>query len=904
MDYTVIIFVLIGALVNGTFSQTHQYYYVSTSLNWTEAQSHCRDVYTDLATIESTADVNAVRSIATNTSKAWIGLHDDLENSWRWSLNDSSFYGQGETTFRNWYANEPDNLNGQQYCVALLSGSPYNGTWDDRDCDDILNFVCYNGTINGQESFVKVNLPMNWTDAQSFCRNNYVDLPSIRNQTENDKIKVTANGSFVWIGLYRQKVWSDGSYSLFQFWATGQPDSGNEQCVAADFSDSGRWSDELCSNSFSSICFTTTTFSLTGQTETSITLQWNKVNNNVSFVLQFNGTQTNISATAGNGSVTHTVSSLTAGTQYTFTLYSVFGNVRSSGVSITAVTAPTNAVNLISSGQTETSITLQWNKVNNNVSFLLQFNGTETSISAPAGNGPVTHTVSSLTAGTQYTFTLYSVFENVRSSGVNITAVTAPSNAQNLISSGQNETSITLQWNKVNNNVSFVLQFNGTETSISAPAGNGPVTHTVSSLTAGTQYTFTLYSVFENVRSSGVSITAVTAPSNAQNLISSGQTETSITLQWNKVNNNVSFVLQFNGTETSISAPAGNGPLNQTVSSLTAGTQYTFTLYSVFENIRSSGVSITAVTAPSNAQNLISSEQNETSITLQWNKVNNNVSFLLQFNGTETSISAPAGNGPLNQTVSSLTAGTQYTFTLYSVFENVRSSGVSITAVTAPSNAQNLISSGQNETSITLQWNKVNNNVSFVLQFNGTETSISAPAGNGPLNQTVSSLTAGTQYTFTLYSVFENVRSSGVSITAVTAPSNAQNLISSGQNETSITLQWNKVNNNVSFVLQFNGTETSISAPAGNGPVTHTVSSLTAGTQYTFTLYSVFESVRSSESALLQSLLLQMHKTSYRQDKRKPASLCSGIKSTTMSASFSSLMVQRQASVHQLEMDH
>ncbi|XP_026008289.1 receptor-type tyrosine-protein phosphatase H-like [Astatotilapia calliptera] len=312
--------------------------------------------------------------------------------------------------------------------------------------------------------------------------------------------------------------------------------------------------------------------------------------------------------------------------------------------------------------------------------------------------------------------------------------------------------------------------------------------------------------------------------------MSIAQTESSITLQWNKVNSNVSFVLQFNGTETNINAPAGNGPVNHTVSSLTAGTQYTFTLYSVFENVRSSGVSITAVTAPSNAQNLISSGQNETSITLQWNKVKNNVSFILQFNGTETSISAPAGNGLENHTVSSLTAGTQYTFTLYSVFENVRSSGVSITAVTAPSNAQNLISSGQNETSITLQWNKVNNNVSFVLQFNGTETSISAPAGNGPENHTVSSLTAGTQYTFTLYSVFENVRSSGVSITAVTSPSNAQNLISSGQNETSITLQWNKVNNNVSFVLQFNGTETSISAPAGNGPENHTVSSLTAGT--------------------------------------------------------------------------
>ncbi|XP_038573208.1 fucolectin-4-like [Micropterus salmoides] len=89
--------------------------------------------------------------------------------------------------------------------------------------------------------------------------------------------------------------------------------------------------------------------------------------------------------------------------------------------------------------------------------------------------------------------------------------ITAPSSARNFKSTAQNETSITLQWNKVNDYISFILQFNGREIDIAAPDGDGPVTYTVSSLTAGTTYTFALFSVFENVRSSGVSITAVTA---------------------------------------------------------------------------------------------------------------------------------------------------------------------------------------------------------------------------------------------------------------------------------------------------------------------------------------------------------------------------------------------------------
>ncbi|MEQ2252050.1 hypothetical protein ILYODFUR_017645, partial [Ilyodon furcidens] len=512
---------------------------------------------------------------------------------------------------------------------------------------------------------------------------------------------------------------------------------------------------------------------------------------------------------------------------------------------------PENTKSFRPSAQDETSITLQWNKVNNNTSFVLQFNGTETFIRAPDGDGPVNYTVSSLSAGTRYTFTLFSVFENVRSSGVSIAAVTAPENAEGFRASKQNETSISLQWNKVNNNVSFVLQFNGTETNISAPHGDGPVNHTVSSLTAGTKYTFILYHVFMNVRSSAVNITVATAPENTKGFRPSSQDKTSITLQWNKVNNNTSFVLQFNGTETFISSPDGDGPVTHTVSSLTAGTRYTFTLFSVFENVRSSGVSITAVTAPENAKGFRASKQNETSITLQWNKVNNNVSFVLQFNGTETNISAPHGDGPVNHTVSSLTAGTKYTFILYHVFMNVRSSAVNITVATAPANTKGFRSSSQNETSITLQWNKVNNNTSFVLQFNDTETFISSPDGPGPVTQTVSSLAAGTKYTFILYHVFMNVRSSGVSIAAVTAPSNAKGFRPSAQNETSITLRWNKVNINADFVLQFNGTATFIIAPNGPGPVTHTVSSLTARTNYTFTLFSVFENIRSSGVSIL-----------------------------------------------------
>lgn len=50
-------------------SQTRQYFFVNTSLNWTEAQSYCRAFYTDLATIENTFDVSAVVNTSAYTGK-------------------------------------------------------------------------------------------------------------------------------------------------------------------------------------------------------------------------------------------------------------------------------------------------------------------------------------------------------------------------------------------------------------------------------------------------------------------------------------------------------------------------------------------------------------------------------------------------------------------------------------------------------------------------------------------------------------------------------------------------------------------------------------------------------------------------------------------------------------------
>ncbi|XP_062373086.1 macrophage mannose receptor 1-like [Sardina pilchardus] len=231
---------------------SHQYHFVNEPKTWSEAQSYCRANYTDLATLYNTDDVNALTQLGSQTGSAWIGLHDDVLNSWRWSITNSSFYGPEETTYRNWDQTpfvQPDNFRGKELCVEMLP----DGSWNDIPCENNKSFVCYG--VN--DTYVLNTTKLSWNDAQASCRANYIDLASIRNSTENQKVHDAANGNRVYIGLNRTRLWSDGSDSSFRNWKSGQPDNanGNQLCTAVSFSDSGQWTDENCSTTRPFFCY-------------------------------------------------------------------------------------------------------------------------------------------------------------------------------------------------------------------------------------------------------------------------------------------------------------------------------------------------------------------------------------------------------------------------------------------------------------------------------------------------------------------------------------------------------------------------------------------------------------------------------------------------------------------------
>lgn len=131
-----------------SFSLGH-YVFLNESKTWAEAQRYCREIHTDLATIENKEDVQRMTSVTHGYDvSAWIRLRDDPKN-WKWS-SESSGYGDG--VFRSWWT-QPDNSMGRELCAFISLGK-----WHDFQCDRVLMAVCYDG--RGTSVQINVIIPL------------------------------------------------------------------------------------------------------------------------------------------------------------------------------------------------------------------------------------------------------------------------------------------------------------------------------------------------------------------------------------------------------------------------------------------------------------------------------------------------------------------------------------------------------------------------------------------------------------------------------------------------------------------------------------------------------------------------------------------------------------------------
>uniref|UniRef100_W5M6M5 C-type lectin domain-containing protein n=1 Tax=Lepisosteus oculatus TaxID=7918 RepID=W5M6M5_LEPOC len=167
------------------------YTLIKQSKTWAAARDHCRQQHTDLVTISSPRENQAVRKTARG-SVFWIGL---FNQPWEWSDG-------GDSSFRLWAPGDPDNQNRTELCVSVTGPSVIvsPSVWYDMNCLTALSFLC----CDDARDIVLVKENRSWEEALDYCRTHHTDLTSLLSQTEQDLAALEVEGArspHVWLGL-------------------------------------------------------------------------------------------------------------------------------------------------------------------------------------------------------------------------------------------------------------------------------------------------------------------------------------------------------------------------------------------------------------------------------------------------------------------------------------------------------------------------------------------------------------------------------------------------------------------------------------------------------------------------------------------------------------------------------
>ena len=601
------------------------------------------------------------------------------------------------------------------------------------------------------------------------------------------------------------------------------------------------------------------------------------------------------SAPGGANAASYTITGLTNGTEYAFYLRAV--NI--AGESGVATLGFARAGAPRAPGDWEAA--LSWSAPANNGAAISGYRyqwivgGTSGSgwidipDSAVGGANAIAYTVTGLTNGTTYRFSVRAV--NSRGEGrvslqKNVTPAPKPAQPTGFGATAE-DGQVTLGWTDPGDSTITSYEYrqsaNGGinwDPDWTAISGSGATTtgHTVTGLTNGTEYSFQIRAVNEIGEGAASATESATPlpplpaePTGAALTIGDGQA----TLSWNDPGDASITKYQYRLTISGVwhdipdSAPGEAHATSYTVPGLTNGTEYFFWLRAVniageSGDVYLGGGNVGAPRAPGD----VTATAGDGEAALSWSAPADNGAAISGYQyqwvvgPTRSSAwidipdSAAGGANANAYTVSGLTNGATYRFYVRAV--NSRGAGLSslrkdVTPAPKPAQPTDFTATA-GDTEVTLSWSDPSDSTitSYEYTQDGgtvwTDIPDSAPGEDNAVSYTVTGLDNGTEYSFQIRAVNsagDGAASDSESATPLPQKPEPPTNFTATAGDTEVTLSWADPSNGTITKYQYteDGGTTWTDIPGSGATTTsYTVTGLTNGTQYTFQVRAVSNS--------------------------------------------------------------
>ncbi|XP_034425247.1 receptor-type tyrosine-protein phosphatase H-like [Hippoglossus hippoglossus] len=575
---------LMMMMMHGEAEPEFEFFLQPGHLTWNGARNHCQVCFKELVTV---TDKNTQVIAQTLTSDSWIGLRKHLpptRNSNPSSMPWSHWANGDLLTYQNWYPGWPvlnspggETTEGRRdLCVATLSF----GAWVEKNCSELLPYVCYDERSSGQVSVTAVT-----TSGATFTWQPVAGGISHYRVEVGGGIHLTANSTDLTYDL--SNLTAGTRYSI-QVFPVKCERTLNPQVVT-----------------FYTKPNKVPNLNVTMVTETSVSLSWNKPSGHVDFYqVEVHGVKRS-ETTEGSE-----VDGLTPGISHTFTVLSGLLNdpAWSEASHITTATKPSKVSNLSVSENTPNSLLLSWTPPEGNTThFRVQaMNDINDKLFESVVGREWTHTrqevrVTGLPVGTKITLSVVAIASGtVEADKVTIVDYTAPEPISNLILESTVD-SLKATWSRPAGSYSsfnVTLRLDGRDVDTTAD-GTKPVKN-FHWLKAGAKYTVIVRSVSGHLQSQPLEKSKFTLPrpSTGATVISTGRDR--LTFQWTAPDNIGTPTYLVTLTSIFWDQHWSFNLVNistHTFQNLTSGTRYTFQVRTVTDEAQSSPVTISHLTA-------------------------------------------------------------------------------------------------------------------------------------------------------------------------------------------------------------------------------------------------------------------------------------------------------------------
>ena len=616
----------------------------------------------------------------------------------------------------------------------------------------------------------------------------------------------------------------------------------------------------------------------TTQSTTSVLLDWTAPTQVGSGLSGYTVTCTpscTIASQPGANATQLLITGLTPGVSYSFTLVAngtdTQNSVSATASARTVTGAPTN---MTASASSASSVLLNWTPPTQVGSGLSGYTVTCTpscTIASQPGANATSLTVTGLTAGQSYTFSIVANATGTQSSAAATASVRtlylAPSAPRAIAAVAQTTSSVNLSWTvpaQVGSGLSGYTVTCTPSCTIASQPGANDTSLVITGLTSGTLYTFSVVANASDSQNSSAATasarTAYAAPGAVTGLTATAQSTSSVLLNWTAAAANGSASLNgYTVTCTpscTIASQPGANATGALITGLTPNTSYTFSIVANASDAQSSGSATSSAVLTASAPGQLVSPSNSvttTTATVSWSAPigsgNAIVGYVVTCSPTCGSTQVLSGTAT-SVNLTGLTPNSAYVVSIVaqSLSGNTTTTVNLSTAKTAPGAVTGLSATAQSTSSVLLNWTAAAANGSASLNgYTVTCTpscTIASQPGANATSLTVTGLTGGTNYTFSIVANASDSQNSSAatasaSTVAYTAPGAVTGVTATATAANSVTLSWTAPQNVGAGVAGYFVTcspACSISNPVAAQLRSVLIAGLTGGRSYTFTI--------------------------------------------------------------------